>query len=202
MKLRYLIPLVALVAFMLAVPPERLKAWYSGSFEDRLVAAAIERTRSVVIYDGSYQPIGFPWGDVAPNRGVCTDVVIRAYRDVGVDLQQLMRQSLGGDPNIVHRRVTEMRRFFRRHGQALRPSRNPDDYKPGDLVTSIRSDGVTHIVIVTGRRSWDGERPLVVHNQGFGPKLDDALFKNRITGHYRFIPRSQRRADAGQASDV
>jgi uncharacterized protein YijF (DUF1287 family) len=204
MKLRYLIPLVALVTFMLAVPPERLRAWHTGSLEDRLVAAAIEQTRSVVIYDGSYRAIAYPWGDVAPNRGVCTDVIIRVYRDVGIDLQQLMRQSLGGDPNIVHRRVTEMRRFFSRHGKSMRPSRNPDDYKPGDLVTSIRSDGVTHIVIVTGRRSWDGERPLVVHNQGYGPKLDDALFKNRITGHYRFLPRSQgqRRADAGQATDV
>jgi hypothetical protein len=101
-----------------------------------------------------------------------------------------VHRALGGDPNIKHRRVRELRKFFARHGQRLPVSNNPDNYKPGDLVTSVRPDGVTHIVIVTGRRSWDGERPLVVHNEGFGPKLDDALFRYRITGHYRYFPQS------------
>lgn len=190
MRLRYLIPIVALILFALAVPPERIKAAYTGDFADRLVAAAIEQTRNVVIYDPSYRDIANRWGDVAPNRGVCTDVVIRAYRDVGIDLQTRVHRALGGDPNIKHRRVVELRKFFARYGRRLPVSKNPDDYKPGDLVTSVRSDGVTHIVIVTGRRSWDGERPLVVHNEGFGPKLDDALFRHRLTGHYRYIPNS------------
>ncbi len=190
MRLRYLVPILALILFALAVPPERIKAAYTGDFADRLVAAAIERTRSVVIYDPSYRDIPNQWGDVAANRGVCTDVVIRAYRDLGIDLQTRVTRALGGDPNIKHRRVVELRKFFARHGQRLPISKNPDDYKPGDLVTSVRSDGVTHIVIVTGRMSWDGKRPLVVHNEGFGPKLDDALFRNRITGHYRYIPSS------------
>lgn len=190
MRLRYLVPILALIVLALAVPPERIKAAYTGDFADRLVAAAMERTRNVVIYDPAYRDIGFPGGDVAPNRGVCTDVVIRAYRDLGIDLQARVKRSLGGDANIKHRRVVELRKFFARHGQRLRISKNPDDYKPGDIVTSVRSDGVTHIVIVTGRRSWDGKRPLVVHNEGFGPKLDDALFRNRITGHYRYIPKS------------
>jgi len=190
MRLRYLIPLVALIVFLVAVPPERMWAAYTGTFEDRLVAAAIERTRSVVIYDPAYRDIPNQWGDVKPNRGVCTDVVVRAYRDLGIDLQSRVHRSLGGDPNIKHRRVRELRKFFARHGQSLRVTKNPDNYKSGDLVTSIRPDGVTHIVIVTGRRSWDGKRPLVVHNEGYGPKLDDALFKYRVTGHYRYIPES------------
>lgn len=190
MRLRYLIPLLALIVFALAVPPERIKAAYTRDFADRLVAAAMEQTRNVVIYDPAYRDIGFPGGDVAPNRGVCTDVVIRAYRDLGIDLQEQVKRRMGGDANIKHRRVRELRKFFARYGQQLRVSKNADDYKPGDIVTSVRSDGVTHIVIVTGRRSWDGKRPLVVHNEGFGPKLDDALFRNRITGHYRYMPRS------------
>jgi len=190
MRLRYLIPLVLLIAAAVAVPPERITAAYSGDFADRLVAAAIDRTRSVVIYDPAYRDIPNRWGDVAPNRGVCTDVVIRAYRDLGIDLQSRVHKALGGDPNIRHRRVVQLRRFFARYGKSLRVTKNPDAYKPGDLVTSKRPDGVTHIVIVTGRRSWDGKRPLVVHNEGFGPKLDDALFKYRLTGHYRYIPTS------------
>jgi uncharacterized protein YijF (DUF1287 family) len=190
MRLRYLIPLLGLIVLALAVPPERIKAAYTRDFADRLVAAAIEQTRNVVIYDPAYRDIGFPGGDVAPNRGVCTDVVVRAYRDLGIDLQEQVKRRMGGDANIKHRRVRELRKFFARYGQRLRVSKNPDDYKPGDIVTSVRSDGVTHIVIVTGRRSWDGKRPLVVHNEGFGPKLDDALFRNRITGHYRYMPRS------------
>lgn len=190
MRLRYLIPIIAVVLALLAVPPERIKAAYTGDFADRLVAAAIERTREVVIYDPAYRDIPNAWGDVAPNRGVCTDVVIRAYRELGIDLQTRVNRALGGDPNIKHRRVVELRRFFNRYAQRLPVSKNPEDYKPGDIVTSVRPDGVTHIAIVTGRMSWDGERPLVVHNEGFGPKLDDALFRNRLTGHYRYIPKS------------
>lgn len=190
MRLRYLVPLLAVIVLLVAVPPERMVAAYTGNFADRLVAAAIEQTRNVVVYDPAYRDIPNQWGDVAPNRGVCTDVVIRAYRDLGIDLQSRVHRALGGDPNIRHRRVVQLRRFFARYGQRLPLSKNPDDYEPGDLVTSVRPDGVTHIVIVTGRRSWDGQRPLVVHNEGFGPKLDDALFENRLTGHYRYIPTS------------
>ncbi len=190
MRWRYLIPLVGIIVLLVAVPPERIVAAYTGDFADRLVAAAVERTRSVVIYDPAYRDIPNEWGDVAPNRGVCTDVVVRAYRDVGVDLQSRVHRALGGDPNIKHRRVRELRKFLARYGQRLPVTQDPDNYEPGDLVTSIRPDGVTHIVIVTGRRSWDGERPLVVHNEGFGPKLDDALFKYRLTGHYRYLPQS------------
>lgn len=188
MRLRYLIPIVAAVIAVLAIPPERVIAWYTGDFGYRLAAAAVDRTRSVVIYDPAYRALSYPWGDVNPNRGVCTDVVIRAYRDLGIDLQKLVKERLGGDPNITHRRVTNLRRFFARYGKSLPLSKNPDDYKPGDLVTYVRPNGVTHIVIVAGRRSWDGRRPLVVHNEGYGPKLDDALFSYRMTGHYRYIP--------------
>lgn len=193
MRLRYLIPIVAVVIVLLAVPPERVIAWHTGDFGYKLAAAAVERTRSVVIYDPAYRNLSYPWGDVKPNRGVCTDVVVRAYRDLGFDLQQLVKKGIGGDPNITHRRVRNLRQFFARYGQSLPISKNPDDYKPGDLVTYVRPNGVTHIVVVVGRRSWDGKRPLVVHNEGYGPKLDDALFDYRMTGHYRYIPPGARR---------
>jgi uncharacterized protein YijF (DUF1287 family) len=161
---------------------------------ERLIAAALEQTRSRVTYDGSYRRIGYPGGDVPPSIGVCTDVVIRAYRKLGVDLQVKVHEDMrrafraypqswglpAPDPNIDHRRVPNLQTFFRRAGAELVVSRDPEDYRPGDLVTWRLPGNLPHIGITTGERSPAGI-PLVVHNIGRGPELEDVLFSFPIT---------------------
>ena len=140
----------------------------SDDFGRELAAAAQERTTHAVTYDGSYRRIAYPNGDVPDHIGVCTDVVIRSYRSVGIDLQQRVHEDMAAhfgrypqnwglsrpDPNIDHRRVL-----------------------PGNL---------PHIGIVVEGRSDDDARPLVVHNIGAGPRAEDVLFAYRLTGHYRY----------------
>ena len=173
----------------------------TAPFADRLVDAAIERTTHRVTYDGSYRRIDYPGGDVPDGIGVCTDVVIRSYRALGIDLQQLVHEDMRGnfskyppnwglrgpDTNIDHRRVPNLRKFFERHGESLRVSREPGAYQPGDLVTWMLPRNLPHIGIVINRRSADGERPLIVHNIGGGPQAEDMLFDYPITGHYRYV---------------
>jgi len=176
--------------------------WRSGRipFGLRLSAAAEERALQMVTYDAAYVRIPYPNGDVAPDRGVCSDEVVRAYRLMGIDLQRLvhedMRQAFRAyprrwglsrpDPNIDHRRVPNLATFFARHGTVLPVSSRGRDYKAGDVVTFALSDGRPHIGIVTERMSADGERPLVMHNIGFGPQIEDMLFSLTITGRYRY----------------
>lgn len=169
-------------------------------FGHRLAAAAIERTRHEVRYDGSYVRIPYPGGDVPADTGVCTDVVIRSYRALGIDLQKEvhedMRSSFAAypviwglsrpDSNIDHRRVPNLAKFFERNGTSLPLSTDAAAYQVGDLVTWDLGGGVPHIGIVIDRRSIDGNRRLVVHNIGAGPKLEDVLFAWKITGHYRY----------------
>lgn len=158
------------------------------SFGERLSKAAIERTRHVVIYNPQYFKIPYPGGDVPDHYGVCSDVVVRAYRQLGIDLQKDVHQRLGGDRNIAHRRVRVLRRLFAKYGQRLKPSKNPVNYKPGDLVTYYIPEAIfskDHIAIVTDKIGTSGA-PMIVHNIGLGPKLDDDLFSWKITGHYRY----------------
>ncbi len=169
-------------------------------FAERLVAAALERTKHAVTYDGSYRWIPYPGGDVPDDIGVCTDLVIRAYRALGIDLQRLVHEDMKAhfsaypkrwgltrpDPNIDHRRVLNLQTFFRRQGAELPVTGDPVDYRPGDLVTWRLPGGLPHIGIVVHHRSADGRRPLVVHNIGAGPKVEDRLFAFPITGHYRY----------------
>lgn len=176
----------------------------AASYPERLVDAAIERTFHKVTYDGSYRHIGFPYGDVPNNIGVCTDVIIRAYRKLGIDLQERVHHDMWKrfseypsfskwglvrpDSNIDHRRVPNLQSFFAKNGLQLPISNNPNDYRPGDIVTwDIRSN-LPHIGIVTDNISHDLKRPLIAHNIGQGPKLDDVLFRMKITGHYRYFP--------------
>ena len=172
------------------------------SMSSRLVNAAIERTQHSVQYDGSYHSIPYPMGDVPDNIGVCTDVVIRSYRAIGIDLQQLVHEDMKKnfssypqhwdlrtpDTNIDHRRVPNLQTFFARHGASLPPSQEAADYQPGDLVTWMLPGSLSHIGIVTDRTVSGSNRPMIVHNVGKGPKLEDRLFSYRITGHYRFFP--------------
>jgi len=169
-------------------------------FADRLSDAALERTTHRVTYDGRYRRIDYPGGDVPADVGVCTDEVIRSYRAVGIDLQKAVHEDMTSafaaypttwglerpDSNIDHRRVPNLQTFFTRHGAALPVSWAPADYRTGDLVTWMLPGNLPHIGIVVDRRSADEERPLIVHNVGRGPELEDVLFTWPITGHYRY----------------
>jgi hypothetical protein len=164
-----------------------------------LAAAARAQVGVTLIYDPSYRQIAYPMGDVAPERGVCSDVVIRAFRAIGIDLQQELHRDMkrhfaaypkswglsAPDSNIDHRRVPNLAAWFRRQGYALQVSDDPAAYQPGDVVAWVLGSGRPHIGIVSDRRSEDGARPLVIHNIGWGAREEDALFEYRITGLFR-----------------
>lgn len=185
-----------------ATAPSVNKIWKDErlAFGLRLSAAAEERATHRVIYDPAYVRISYPDGDVAADRGVCSDEVLRAYRLLGVDLQKLVHEDMkrafhvypknwglkATDTNIDHRRVPNLATFFKRHGTSLKPSSNGDDYRPGDVVAWALPDGRPHIGLVTEQRSSDGRRPLVMHNIGWGPQIEDMLFGLKITGHFRY----------------
>ncbi len=174
-----------------------------GHFSRKLSNAALQRLQSRVRYDGKYVKIAYPWGDVPSNIGVCTDVVIRSYRKLGIDLQKEVHQDMTAafnsypnprkwglsrpDTNIDHRRVYNLRKFFQRKGAALPITRNPRDYKPGDLVTWMVGPDLPHIGVVVDRPSRaDPNRMMIVHNIARGPQMEDVLFRFPITGHYRY----------------
>lgn len=152
-------------------------------------------------YDGRYRTLSYPGGDVPMDRGVCTDVLIRAYRHLGIDLQQRVHQDMSvawnaypklwrlkaPDRNIDHRRVPNLQTFFTRQGASLPPSREPSAYRPGDIVTWHLPQGLPHIGIISRTRTPNGT-PLVIHNIGQGTQVEDILFRYRITGHYRYFP--------------
>ncbi len=193
--MRHISVIAALAAMLWTAPAFAATA-------DQLVAAALERTRHKVVYDPAYRTIAYPMGDVPAATGVCTDEVIRAYRTLGIDLQQLVHEDMRAafrsyprqwglgrpDRNIDHRRVPNLQVFFTRHGKSLPVTARGVDYAPGDLVTWRLPGNLPHIGMVTDRRSVDGARPLIVHNIGAGPKLEDMLFDYEITGHYRYLP--------------
>jgi uncharacterized protein YijF (DUF1287 family) len=170
-------------------------------FTARLVAAANERPRLAVRYDPKYVRIRYPGGDVPADTGVCTDEIIRIYREVGIDLQKEVHEDMLAnfrlyprkfglarpDANIDHRRVPNLRVFLARKGASLPVTEDPADYHPGDIVTwdlTPNPVGPTHIGIVVDRSF--GPRYGIVHNIGAGPKLEDALFAWKVTGHYRY----------------
>lgn len=163
-----------------------------------LVSAARQQTRSTVAYDGAYVRIAYPMGDVPANRGVCTDVVIRAYRAIGVDLQVLVHEDMRAhfalyprlwglrepDTNIDHRRVPNLQKFLERAGAKIRTPGAA--YLPGDLVTWMLPGNLPHIGIVSDRRAPGSGNPLIIHNIGAGTTEEDMLFAYPITGHYRY----------------
>ena len=162
----------------------------SGDFGARLAAVARRQTSHFVFYNPAYMKIGYPMGDVPAYFGVCTDVVVRAYRALGIDLQVVVHKSGAGsgDTNIDHRRVEVLRSFFGRAGTSLPITANPADYKPGDIVTYYMSNGwlsKTHIAIVAAEKTATGV-PLIVHNRGWGVQAEDWLFAEKITGHFRY----------------
>ena len=146
-----------------------------------------------------YFSIDYPNGDVPKGKGVCTDVVIRAYRKLGIDLQKEVHEDMKAnfsvypkiwglsstDKNIDHRRVPNLMKFFERHGTTLSKSSNPSEYRPGDIVCWNLGGGTTHLGIVVDEKSRTG-RNMVVHNIGGGQVIEDMLFDYTIIGHYRY----------------
>ena len=161
------------------------------AFGRMLAAAARHETEDLIVYTDKYRDMRFPMGDVPALYGVCTDVVVRAYRALGIDLQVLVHNAkLGtGDSSIDHRRVETLRRFFTKYGTSIPVSDFVEEFLPGDIVTYRRPEGrgsQTHIGIVSDVVAPSG-RPMIVHNRGWGPQLEDALLANPMTGHYRFM---------------
>ena len=174
----------------------------SQTFQDKLSDAAISLTKDDVTYDPSYISISYPNGDVPKNKGVCTDVIIRAYRKLNIDLQKEVHEDMVAnftkypnlekwglkttDKNIDHRRVPNLEVFFDRKGKTLPITQNAIDYKTGEIVTWMINDKLPHIGIVTHLKSEDGKRNLIVHNVGGGQVLEDCLFSYTIVGHYQY----------------
>ncbi len=169
-------------------------------FRTRLSDAALELTKQQVIYSPGYFRIAYPGGDVPAGKGVCTDVIIRAYRKVGIDLQKEVHEDMAADfgayphrwgltatdTNIDHRRVPNLMTFFSRKGLTLATGQDPANYRPGDIVCWDLGGGVTHIGIVVNKKSLSAGRYQVVHNIGAGQVMEDCLFGYRIIGHYRY----------------
>lgn len=166
-----------------------------------VVAAAREQIGRTVVYDGSYRKLAYPGGDIPMERGVCTDVIVRAFRRAGCDLQVLVHEDMARDfgsyphawgltspdANIDHRRVPNLVTFFRRHGQALPASHDGATYLPGDIVTWRLPSGVPHIGLVSTGMAPGGGRRMVIHNIGAGTQEEDVLFLCPVTGHYRYF---------------
>ena len=183
------------ILFSLLLVPVAVAQTEGSDRFGKIADAAIEQTKAVVIYDPAYRSIPYPNGDIPPDRGVCADVIIRAYRAVGIDLQQEVHEDMarnfskypkkwglrGPDTNIDHRRVPNLMTFFTRRRAELPVSARAEDYRRGDVVAWDLGGGVTHIGIVARDGSKD-----VVHNIGAGPKLEPVLFDWKIIGRYRY----------------
>ena len=179
---------------ILAVPA---LARADGAWAAKLVAAAAAQIGRTVVYDPTYVTLAYPGGDVPRDRGVCTDVVIRAYRDgLGVDLQQRVHEDMRAnfaaypriwglrrpDRSIDHRRAPNLETFLKRAGAAL-PAGAP--WRAGDLVTQRLPGNLPHILVVDSRMAAAG-RPYAIHNVGAGARREDVITAWPIVGHFRW----------------
>lgn len=183
-------------------PPASRSARTVDQERAALVAAARSQIGKTLRYDPAYVRLAYPNGDVPLDRGVCSDVVIRALRHMKVDLQVKVHEDMRDhfdayptrwklktpDPNIDHRRVPNLETYFRRQGLELPASEDPADYLPGDFVTWRLPGELPHIGVVSDRRTADGARPLILHNIGEGTREEDVLFAWKPTGHFRYFP--------------
>jgi uncharacterized protein YijF (DUF1287 family) len=172
------------------------------TFEEKLSEAAISIIDPSIDYDPAYFSIKYPNGDIPAHKGVCTDVIIRAYRKLNIDLQKEVHEDMAAnfseypnlkkwgmtktDTKIDHRRVPNLEAFFERKGTKLPISQDPKEYKTGELVTWLINGKLPHIGIVTNKKSDDGERNLIVHNVGGGQVLEDCLLSYKIVGHFKY----------------
>lgn len=168
----------------------------------RVLAAAHAQVGVTRLYDPGYRKLAYPGGDVPMDRGVCSDVVVRAWRAAGIDLQVELHRDMRmnfaaypgiwglarADPNIDHRRVPNLETWLRRRGSQLAVTSEPANFRAGDLVSWRLEKGQPHIGIVSDQRSGDGRRPLIVHNIGAGTQLEDVLFAWQISAHFRYFP--------------
>jgi uncharacterized protein YijF (DUF1287 family) len=168
---------------------------------ERMLADAHAQIGVTVRYAPAYVRLDYPGGDLPVDRGVCSDVLVRALRAVGIDLQVVVHRDMLAhfsayprhwgltrpDANIDHRRVPNLERYFERSGKSLLLSPDPVDFEAGDFVSWRLDGGQPHIGIVSDRRSADGRRPLIVHNIGAGVQLEDVLFEWKMTGHFRYF---------------
>ncbi|WP_394800542.1 DUF1287 domain-containing protein [Aestuariivivens insulae] len=189
--------MVFIVALLLSVIGEAQEEALKLTLSD----VALRLTHQKVTYDPSYFSIAYPNGDVPSDKGVCTDVIIRAYRQLGVDLQKEVHEDMKAyfneypklwglkttDKNIDHRRVPNLMTYFKRNDAEKPITQNAKDYIPGDIVCWNLGGAITHIGIVVNKKSKDGKRYLIVHNIGSGQVLEDCLFDFKIIGHYRYL---------------
>ena len=173
-----------------------------NTFSEKLSNAAIQIIDKEVIYTPNYVKIKYPNGDVSAKTGVCTDVIIRAYRKLNIDLQKEVHEDMVAnftkypnlkkwglkttDKNIDHRRVPNLEVFFGRKGKTLSITQNANDYKTGEIVTWMINNKLPHIGIITHLKSKDGKRNLIVHNVGGGQVVEDCLFSYTIVGHFQY----------------
>jgi len=168
----------------------------------KLLESAVEQTKLTKYYDPAYVVLAYPSGDVPIETGVCTDVVIRAFRKANVDLQQKVHEDMSKnfaaypqkwnlskpDANIDHRRVPNLQTFFTRRGKTLSITQNAQDYKPGDVVAwDLDGKGLTHIAIVSNFYNDSTKRYSIIHNIGGGAQTEDRIFDWKIIGHYRYF---------------
>ena len=186
------VPPSATVKPLQANAPPQLKQMLDG---------AIAQAGVTTSYDPSYVALTYPGGDVPEQTGVCSDVVVRAFRKAGIDLQKEIHEDMKAarsdyptkwgsnspDPNIDQRRVLNLMAYFRRQGKSLPVTYSAEDYEPGDIVAWDLTSGIDHIGIVTNMLSDSGDRYLIVHNIGAGTRVEDVLFDWTIKGHYRFF---------------
>jgi uncharacterized protein YijF (DUF1287 family) len=175
----------------------------AGGFANSLAAEALRYSGRDITYDPAYYKIAYPEGDVPAAKGVASDLVVRCYRKLGIDLQQEIHEDMGKsfrvypqlwdaqspDENIDHRRVQNLQRFFSRKGEILSPGSDPSSYKPGDIVVwALTNAAEMHIGIVAPAPAGSaGQSPWVVHHPaGGGVIWEDAIFQYQILGHFRF----------------
>ncbi len=177
-----------------------------NAVQKKFVTAAIDRTTQKITYNGKYFNIEYPNGDIPDKFGVCTDVIIRSYRKINIDLQKLIHEDIKNnfsdypikkhwpnqrraDSNIDHRRVPNLEFFLSKYGKSIPISTDKDDYRPGDIITwDLKGSSPWHIGVVVDKISTRTNNPLIVHNIGKGPVMEDAIFDYPIRGHYRFFP--------------
>jgi uncharacterized protein len=168
----------------------------------KLLESANEQTKITRNYTQQYFEIPYPNGDVPIETGACTDVVVRAFRNAGIDLQKEVHEDMAAnfaeyptkwglpkpDTNIDHRRVLNLQTFFKRRGKSLPLTNKAENYKPGDIVAwDLDGKGMTHIGIVSNYWNANTKRFSIIHNIGGGTNLEDRLFEWKITGHYRYF---------------
>lgn len=167
----------------------------------QMLAGAVEQIGITTGYDPAYVKIDYPGGDVPLETGVCSDVLVRAFRKAGIDLQKEVHEDMatawtvyprkwgssGPDSNIDHRRVLNLMTYFERRGKSLPITDQREDYSPGDIVSWDLGGGVPHIGIVSNRAIGTPRHLLIVHNIGAGTRAEDVLFNWKITGHYRYF---------------